>query len=523
MNTPNGTTTAALVKNEGCQAVDIENQLALSQTSLVLELMSNPNHPNHLRSFGRVLQARYGVSEVCATSVIVAALSGIIGPTHSITNPLGGVLPAAVNLIVRCPPNTAVRRAAKFALAGFQAKIDEKIHAHHEKGSKHRRQVRLELEQACAQALENLRCPPQKPHEPGTLPLPRDEQKKQALETAVENAEAAGTRLKAFEMQERPWLLSDGLTLRDIHALQASSFDHALLNFSPDGNALHLLAAKKSEKHEILRFSKAAWHGEAFTMGSETLPDPIATNLWLLGADQVHCALQEMQASGLPETFLLADAQDSSALLSPESFACTTQSETEWGGAMEKLWRQRVAGVRSLHALSEPALNLFVAFCNEAAKQCRSLPEGLQASVALWPEQLLKIAVILQAAGMPADEITIKVEILEEAICLMGQLGGEQLRIAEEVQPAAQGPLEAEIKLMVAKVRLYGPVKKRDVFRRFNNQSYARLEPILVECIERELIRADGNMLYPAQTVIQNPDEACPPAGSVSVSASVSA
>ena len=274
MNTPKGTTTAALVKNEGCQAVGVENQLALSQSSLLMDLMSNPNHPNHLRSFGRVLQSRYGVSEVCATSVIVAALSGIIGPTHTITNPLGGVLSAAVNLIVRCPPNTAVRRAAKFALADFQAKIDEKIHAHHKKGSKHLRQLRLALEQTCAQALENLHYPPEKPHEPGTIPLPREEKKKQALAAALEKAEIAAMQMKIFEMEERPWLLSDGLTLRDIHGLQASSFDHALLNFSPDGNALHLLVAKKSEKREILRFSKAAWHGEGFTSGSETLPDP---------------------------------------------------------------------------------------------------------------------------------------------------------------------------------------------------------------------------------------------------------
>ena len=247
------------------------------------------------------------------------------------------------------------------------------------------------------------------------------------------------------------------------------------------------------------------------------------TNLWLLGADEVSRALQEMQASGLAETFLLADAEDSPAPLSPQSLACTTQSETEWRRVQEKLWLQRVTGVRSLHALSEPALNLFVEFCNAAAKQGRSLPEHLQAAAVLWPEQLLKIAVILQAAVMPADKTTIEVDIVEEAVSLMGQLGGEQLRIAEEVQPAAHGPLEAEIELMVAKVRLYGPVKKRDVFRRFNNQSYARLEPILVECIERALIRTEGDLLYPTQKVVQDPGEASSAAGSVSVSASVPA
>ncbi len=523
MNTQNGTTTAALINSEGRQAASVENQLALSTSSLSLELFADPQGSNLVSAYSRELHARYGISEVCALAINLTVLSGAIGPTRTIKNPLGGVLPSALNLMVCCPANTAVRRAAKIAMAQFQAKIDEKIRAHHEKGSKHRRRVRMELEQACEGAMANLQHPPELPRHPYSGPLPREEADKQNLTAALETAEQVGRVMQEFEVEEHPWLLSDGLSLREIRDWQKSSFDRGIFNLSPDGNALHILKTRRSDEQcMILRFLKSAWHGESFIMGSETLPDPVVSNLWMLGGGEIARALQEMRASGLSETFLLADPLDTFTELTAESLTASSQTAQQWQALIQKVWDARVTQERTRHNLTGVALNLFTDFCNETNKRVQDLPKHLQGFAVTWPDQLLKIALLLHTASKQAQVPSLDPYTIEQAVLLMKHLGDEQLRIADAAKLSSPCSLDAEIEVMVAKIRLHGPLSKRDVFRRYNHQSYERLEPVLAECIERELIRRDGDLLYPAQTTVdQNHDEAGSPTGLVSVSASV--
>jgi hypothetical protein len=78
----------------------------------------------------------------------------------------------------------------------------------------------------------------------------------------------------------------------------------------------------------------------------------------------------------------------------------------------------------------------------------------------------------------------------------MERLGDEQLRVVES-SGSAQKTCDADIEVMMAKIRLHGPIRKRDLFRRFKVQQYGKLEPVLARCCERELVRVDGEMLYP--------------------------
>ena len=446
-----------------------------------------------LARFAKVIQRRHGISPDAATLIALATLSAAAGPRRTIKNPLGGAVPATLNVAVEHAVRAPAQRAACQAVSPVQQWIARKIAANQEKGAKHLRQLRMELELDCARAADSLRCPLEKPRELLTIPIPVGERKKEALTEAVGEAERLAERLHLFEFEERPFVVADGLAAQDIPAIPQRAFDGALLNFSPGGDALRQLEAMRvAERREVLRYLVAAWHGKPFVAGTHTILHPSVTNLWLLEAGDTTRMLRNplIAASGLAETFLMVTS-DTPVDVDIESFAATA-AEDDWRDLIDVVFGERIIGDACEHRLSEEAVQRFLQF---HANTARDQSAGRGRFAAWWPEQVLKISLLLHLDSvheqLPAE---IDVATLEAAITIVERLGAAQLQVIATVT-SPRPSVDAEIEVMVAKIRVNGPMAKWNLFRRYHVQRAEVMEPILARCCERNLLRIEGDLV----------------------------
>ena len=436
-----------------------------------------------LPRFSELISRRHGLSLNAATALNLAVLSAAVGPCKTIKNPLGGTLNAGLNVIVGA--NAATRRAARQSMEPFQTMVEKAILAHQERGPKHRRQLRMELDLEMANASRCLRNPPEKVPEPFTIPVPREVRKMDALPAAVEHAKNVMEQARLFEFEDKPFVMADGFGVRDILGLPERTFDGVVLNFSPD--ALQQFDPRRDR--DVLRYMKACWHGDSFVSNTQTVIAPTMTNLWLTDCEtkaSTHCALA---SSGLLETFLIVVDHDDPAL---EAVA-DSEAEEDWDSWVRILMLERIMGETSAHKLSEPSEKRFREFHTD---QRRSGPD--QKGTSWWPEHVLKIALIHHVSSQVEVPEEVEITTIEHAIETVECLG------AGHLPGCFQSPydgLEAEIEVMVTKLHLYGRMTKRDLFRKYNDQRYDRWEPILALCRERGRVEVDGEWISPVKAL----------------------
>ncbi len=449
--------------------------------------------PDCLPSFVKQLQRRHDISSEVATAIALAALSAVVGPGRTVRNPLGGTVTAALNIIITDEANAETRRAARQALLPFQHHVEKTIATHQEKGPKQLRQLRMELDQECARAVHRLHHFPEKVPEPLTIPVPRAERRKDALAEAVVEVEQAVKQLDLVSFEERPFLVVDGFSASEIALIPQRSFDGALLSFSPDGGALRSLATRRvDDRQQVLRYLVAAWHGNSFAAGNQTILRPWVTNLWLLPTDAASRLWRNpaIAASDLLETFLVVTNEPAGGVDIDAS--AETPADENWRDLMDATLGERIRGLSCEHRLSAAAAKRFLEFRVQALRRGTT---DSRKFVAWWPEQLLKIALLLHV-DLVGQDVPVEIELatLEAAISVMEGLGSAQLRVAESMTTPRQDP-DAVIELMVAKVRLSGPMPKWNLFRRFHTHRAEVMEPLLVQCCERNLLRVDNDLV----------------------------
>lgn len=448
---------------------------------------------DRLDRYVEALHRRHGISEDAALAIALAALSAAAGACRTLRNPLGGTVSTALNVVVEDPVNARVGRAADQALRPFQRQVEKKIAAHQEKGPKHLRQLRMELDQECARVVSLLRSPPEKAPEPLTIPVPAAERKKEASKEAVTEAKQAAERIRLFEFEERPFLMVDGLAAKDIPVITQRTFDCALLNFSPNGDGLRQLdVLRPTERREVLRYLVAAWHGKPFGTGGQTILNPSVTNLWLLDAGDIARAWRApaIVTSGLLETFLVV-ANDTPADVDIESFT-TTAADDDWRDLIDVVLGERIMGDACEHQLAEGAVRRFLQFHADTAQAQRA---DTRKFTAWWPEQVLKVALLLHLDSVH-DELPNEIGLatLEAAISIVERLGAAQLRVIAAMN-SPRDHLETEIEVMTAKIRINGPLSKWNLFRRYHVQRAEVMEPILARCCERNLLRVEDDLV----------------------------
>ena len=451
-----------------------------------------------LLPFSELLTRQHGVCPDAAKAISLAVLSATIGPGRTLKNPLGGSVSAAFNVVVEDRQGAPAQRAAVQAVFPFQQWVRRKIVAHQEKGHNHLRQTRMELETECGRAVERLRSPPEKAREPLTIPLTAQERKQEALAAAHEEAEQVAARWAYFEFEERPFIITDGLGARDLPALLQRSFDGAVLNFSPHGDALHGLETMRSQdRREVLRYLVAAWHGQPYLSPACNILSPCVTNLWLAAPGDTARPWRRpaIAASGLPETFLLV-TNDAGLQIDPGT---RTGGEIidDWQNLIDVVIGERIRRETAEYVLSEPSAERFLSFRKDLLRQQSA---DTRRFTAWWPEQLLKITLLLHLSTL-RTEVPKQIDLttMEAAIGVMELLGAAQLRTLAATSAPAQD-FEAQIELMVARVRVKGPMEKWTLFKGFHSHRAEVMEPLLARCCERNLLRVHNNLVQLAET-----------------------
>ncbi len=458
--------------------------------------------------FAEFLAVRFGLPDALSRLITLGAAAAAVGRTRSVKSPVDErTLPAAFNcILVADTPGIIVRQAATFAFGPLQNLAGERMHSAHERGRKELWAEKIRLEQRGDVLREHL-CsgPPLPPQPPLTIPVPHEERIREAMPAVIKEAEQVAERLHEIGVELAPWTFTDGLSRKEIPLIQRHSFDATLASIALDGHALRQLQGfSAGERRDVARFLLAAWRGELFSSGPVTSVEAQVSNFWIVSPKEFAVAGGDsvLQTEGLFRHFLMARSTDAPAQ-SVEDRKCSGVAQEAWAALTKRLWGERIRNQPQTHGLETEAERIFHDFREETRRICSTVSPSEALLASFWPEQALKMALLLHACSEESDEELICADTIELAIRWMREFGKEQfLACKGSMSTEPDDPVEKELRHMISKVRIHGPLRVRDLFRRYDRGCYARLEPILALGIERGLLKnvtglvrlADGNL-----------------------------
>jgi len=362
------------------------------------------------------------------------------------------------------------------------------------KGPHRLREERIRLEQdaaECMAALQEVRAEEKaRALDPFAKPVVTPTPERQKL---YDDCDAAAARLIEFPVQERPWLICDGLAPAQIRKLISHSFDRCLFNYSPAGDAWHsLLRLGAAARTEVLSLMRAGFYGDAVVIGTEAIPQVTVTNLWSVrGLARTTQNWRGLREDPLWETFFFVQSKTVKRDLNSQALLNTKLDEW-WCEFVRRVFKLRGSDSPGQHQLTTAATEYFVTYYNNHRREVEEMPTSVGRFACRRPEQVLKIALLLHLTGETANALDIEVEELQVAAALAQRLGGEKL----DSDPAvfAEDP-EIEVHRMIDKLHMHGKQRKRDLFRKYNTQDYASLEPTLARAIATGQVKVDGEFL----------------------------
>jgi hypothetical protein len=197
------------------------------------------------------------------------------------------------------------------------------------------------------------------------------------------------------------------------------------------------------------------------------------------------------------DTFLFANLRDLHNGVDPALLEMTGEDKW-WDELISQAFMLRPLNASHRHSLSADARKVFVRFFNDHRSKTLRLPQCLQRLASRLPEQALKIALILHLASDEPDDVEIGVDVMGIATTLASRLGNNGLQSGAALFGVTPVVVEDEVEKMVAKLKLHGPQRKRDLFRRYDSQDYGRLEPLLNRALENNLVTRRGEFFASA-------------------------
>lgn len=175
-----------------------------------------------------------------------------------------------------------------------------------------------------------------------------------------------------------------------------------------------------------------------------------------------------------------------------------------WRGHLAAAIRWRLCGRRMTHQLADDALLTHRQLAAECAAMAeRAADPRAAAHLASLPGLALRVALGLRL-GEGADDI-------KEGLVTAGQhaLAMDLVRSASasHMETLARCPitapatgLEAEIDVLVARLRIRGTLTRRELVRSYHRGDYRKLEPVLEAAVRKGLVIVDGDSLMAPDT-----------------------
>lgn len=161
------------------------------------------------------------------------------------------------------------------------------------------------------------------------------------------------------------------------------------------------------------------------------------------------------------------------------------------------LYQRLSEGEERCYQLSEEALSGYQKFCSEIQEIVFRSP-SLSSQLEIWPRCVLKLALLLHIGSCSEPQQEISAECLGIASGILNRVGATGLlwvlhngllKSPEEVH------FDGELQRLVSKVRMKGPLTRRELVRSYAGKRMADLEYVLEVAIQRGLVSDQRGLL----------------------------
>ena len=433
-----------------------------------------------------VLAAQFSLPEVVCCLIDACVVAGTIGPVRLVIDPVTGLSSSlSLNVLLRAPPESTAAVAALRSISAFHRLVATAGATNAAYGSKKLRARRIELEQICEELIRQIQDPRIPPLEPFCIVPPHEIAKKDEQIALIPSCEHAAGIMLEHGLIERPGVICEALTADEVADLGKYSFDGSVFSISPEGDALAAsLQQSLAKRRRLGRALFPTWSGDQPASSSS---GRAISHLWVASSSLIEQAVEDPALEPFLRTFLIVDAG--------RGDISTSVPATDWDRMLTSLVEVRLRQTTIEYRLDQVGEELLTDYTNRTRERSRGLSERLARVTALWRRQVLKLAGIFHVTAGRVDDV-IPADSVVRAIALMDEIGEEQL-------DARRSPdsVERNLNIMVAKVREYGPLTRRQLFRRYDDQNYERLDAILRFGLERSVIREEDGQLSGAVSV----------------------
>lgn len=396
------------------------------------------------------VEAVFECSRVEAAVALIQVAAMALGPALLVDDPFGRIYPASLQVLSTCEPGSNYRRALSSL-----SRMAVDIFAEEYGRASHRGQLAKDA---------------------GYL-------------SKLEGDAAAVARAR---QEHRNALFSFGEAIDEklVAALVQEAQEVSFASVSEGGALRCFCGGTAGARNAIAKFVNAGWDGSSVP-GRDLHPVyPVVNLLWMSSSQEVESASKVLTALG---GLLVASPHE--GFVPPDPSASPTMSLKPVRDLLE--WVASTARMPIHFRHVTPQAILRIPLSSEAAQLLRTTTRltcyGTPASpaaafLASAPMQACKIAALLTLTGNGVQ--TIDAPTLRNALEIYRWFARGTIETMQRCPAAEKPPTGLEI--LVGKLKLHGPMSRRELARRYDRITVHRLGEILVRAVEEGLIEEKG-------------------------------
>jgi len=264
--------------------------------------------------------------------------------------------------------------------------------------------------------------------------------------------------------------------------------------FSADGSALrYLLDAPATEKGRIVNFLNAGFQGEIFSSPQAGPVFPVVSCIWICTPDLIAEAFAKQLHTSLTGLMVVSGSpaqEQRPSCLSPDTRERLSKFVTTViKNARTAFYRRHSGGCQGHTCVLEADATEALSRSLEWASRFTTGPGYPRTVLGRGPEQILKIASLLNVdtvSPKPVDAATVL--LASELFRLLARdTIGVDSRQHEGVQAR-------DVDALLNKLKVQGPLSRRDLVRSYHRGDYGRLDSILSAAMESGQVTLDGDL-----------------------------
>ena len=323
----------------------------------------------------------------------------------------------------------------------------------------------------------------------------------QASRKAKPDAEAILGKIAELGFVLRPHLIAEDLSIRQLLQPQELSCDGSVASVSLDGSAGSRL--RNASRNQLVDLAALAIRTcqARFRACAIQAPESSAICCWLMEESDVGFILGDpiIRSTGIPRAFLFVEA----AAPNPEHQYGGIMSEQTCDGlnaTVNGCWEYRLAGKHAIVLPNGDATANFMAHADKRCKQLSRFGAAAEGVPAFCPSMLHKVALLLHLArhrgsakGLEKsiDEGTVRaaVDITDAALASHLDLCA---RYGARGSQSPQEDNRTEIELVIARLRVRGPLSARELARTFHRRKTGEIKNLVAAAIEAGIVRENA-------------------------------